>query len=111
MTRVLVVERFLIAFLVATVSAMAVPFQTIEKGHYSGIEVSMFTGYDTFSILCVPSHHYFILLANINIIYRRPSLKFIVQTKTLQLSGVDTLPTKSPPLMFLLLILHLEWLQ
>ena len=53
MTRVLVVERFLIAFLVATVSAMAVPFQTIEKGHYSGIEVSMFTGYDTFSILYV----------------------------------------------------------
>ena len=42
MTRVLVVvERFLIAFLAATVvSAMAVPFQTIEKGHYSGIEVS-----------------------------------------------------------------------
>ena len=62
MTRVIVVvERFLIAFLVATVSAMAVPFQTIEKGHYSGIEVSMFTGYDTFSILCVPSHHYFVL--------------------------------------------------
>lgn len=42
MTRITVVaERFLIAFIVATVSAMAVPFQTIEKGHYSGIEVSI----------------------------------------------------------------------
>ena len=111
-SRVTIILRLLIAFVA---SVMAVPFTTIEKGHYSGIEdgiTEVSTILSIYYYICCntaycSSHNMMFRSWYLSVIYGVAlypfslyHIRLIVITKTLKDSGVNMFQSSHPRQMF-----------